>query len=275
MKYKIKASYINLDSSIERNEYLIRNINDVGMSPIFTRFPAVIGAHYWNANNKLSKSELGCLLSHQHLLKEQNDDEFSLVIEDDVFLPTDFLANLNKVITMAHRHQPAMDVIFIGQTIDYRNIHKVKDLIRIHSEIDKNNKSGTYKFVLLEGKSWYKWGMFAYLVMPGAGKRISSLIESNTYLEQPIDNLISLLIKDGKIHAKVVFPYLAGLSEAKTTMVDRKLNNSEIHTGLVNMFVHNGNPDKLIANAYRNLQSPEFNLNAFIYSQLIYQIITK
>ena len=110
--------------------------------------------------------------------------------------------------------------------------------------------------------------------MPGAGEKIHGLIDEKMRHEAPIDDLICSLIRQNKVQAKIVFPYLVGLNELATTMHDRKFSaDNKIHIDLVNLFVHNSNIDKLIADAYSNLQSPDFNESAFIYSQLIYKKI--
>lgn len=274
MNQPFKAHYINLDSSTERDYSIKKNIETVGMVEYFNRFPAINGKVYWSASDKIGSSELGCFLSHENLLKNQGEGEFTLIIEDDVNLPEHFKLNLADVMRNADEHLADVDMIFLGQTVNYREIDRIKELIRIQSNIKNNNNDGSYRFAFLEGKSWYRWGMFAYLLMPGAGKKIHSLIEGTTHHEMPIDDLISTFIKQGKVKAKIVFPYLVGLSEPATTMHDRNFNeDNKIQIDLVNLFVHNGNIDKLIASAYCNLQSANFNESAFIYSQLIYQKI--
>jgi hypothetical protein len=116
--------------------------------------------------------------------------------------------------------------------------------------------------------------MFAYLLMPGSGQKINKLIGENAHHEIPIDDLISTLIREDKVKAKIVFPYLVGLTEFPTTMHDRRFNrDNKMQRDLVNLFVHNGNRGKLIASAYSNLQNANFNESAFIYSQLIYQTV--
>lgn len=275
MKIILKAHYINLDSSPERDRLIRENIEMVGMTNLFNRFPAIDGKDFWTVNDKIGKSELGCFLSHETLLKSQGNNELTLIIEDDTFLPKDFKLNIINLARRILKEPANVDVIFLGQTINHRDIDRAKELIRIQSNIKDKNRDGSYNFVFLEGKSWYKWGMFAYLLMPGSGKKIHRLIEGIAHHEMPIDDLIGTLIKEDKIQAKVIFPYLVGLNEPPTTMHDRKFNiDNKIQVDLVNLFTHNGNIDKLIEGAYANLQSSDFNESAFIYSQLIYQKLT-
>lgn len=274
MKYDFSAHYINLDASSQRNDALKMNIEVAGMSHAFTRFPAEIGSKYWHPGHKIGKSELGCLLSHQALLKGQKANEITLILEDDAYLPTGFAKHLDMLLKKMESMALNVDLVFLGQVSDYSKVFRTKDLIKLQSDIMKKNREGSNDFALLDGNPWYKWGTFAYLVMPGAGKRIHDLIASTVNHELPIDELIGSLIRQNKLRAKIIFPYLVGLVGGTSTMADRKLNiDNALHVDMVNMFVHNGNVDALIADARSNLEDPDFNRSAFIYSQLIYRKI--
>lgn len=272
MTYEICGYYINLDSSTERNHALKMNLESVGMSKVFTRFPAVTGSNYWHSGHKIGKSELGCLLSHKNILNKQHDNQFMLVLEDDCFLPPDFTRNLSKLIQNIAPRFSDMDIIFLGQITDYSKIYQTKALLRLDADIVEKGNNGSFNFVLLEGKPWYKWGTFAYLVMPGAGKKIHDLIDAVVNHELAIDQLLGSLIMQNKIRTKVIFPYLAGVVGAESTMEDRILNDdSKLHAAMTNLFVYNGNIDGLTKAAAIGLGDPDFNQKAFIYAQLIYQ----
>jgi len=132
--------YINLNKSTYRKEKIDKVIDSYNLTNIH-RFEAVYGKNIVNntytfsnnetlkftiPKNKLSKSELGCLLSHLHVIKKAYDDgqEIVLICEDDILLESLILQP--KSLTELFKDAPSCDLLQLfdndNYNIDYKKI---------------------------------------------------------------------------------------------------------------------------------------------------------
>lgn len=148
-KYKIQTLLINLDRRKDRFENFIKNYGDE--YPNIMRFSAIDGKNFdfkpylnlfditeynkhkniknpYNHHNYL-KGVLGCGMSHYTIWKliyenkSLKDNDYILVLEDDIILTEDFNLKFNKLLEYAN-FDYNWDVIYLGFT-DY---HKFKEL---------------------------------------------------------------------------------------------------------------------------------------------------
>lgn len=84
-KIDIPTYYINLDKSEDRRNNLLDQFQRYSPSTSLTRIPAVTGEY---EQNKLTKGEVGCYLSHMKAIQTayNNGDQWSLILEDDAEL---------------------------------------------------------------------------------------------------------------------------------------------------------------------------------------------
>ncbi|MEZ2329199.1 glycosyltransferase family 25 protein [Mesorhizobium sp. RCC_202] len=158
-----RALLINLDRSSERLRLQVEQFRRVGLE--FQRVPAVDGSllseevfrkHAYLWERPLSRSEVGCLLSHQacwqHAIRTGLN---TVVFEDDVVLAPEILA-------------------FVRQA------GKITGSVALNLEARKNPKHLSQKPVVLEGLSGYQvysmllgtTGAAAYLITPAAARRL-------------------------------------------------------------------------------------------------------
>ena len=120
-KQKFKIYIINLDINNDRLSYQHKHSKKHNYQ--FTRFKAYNGrklnkqklimSNILDNNNILRYGQLGCALSHIKLLDTINKktDEYSLILEDDVIIPDNFI---NKVNIILDNLPDIWDIVFIG-----------------------------------------------------------------------------------------------------------------------------------------------------------------
>ncbi len=120
---KARLYLINLDKNRERLDYINQQAKREQIE--INRFPAIYGRDVdenilinkgvISKGHTLLKGELGCALSHVNLLTKLyqtlKKDEYGVIFEDDVIIPTDFRKKLHKVLEDA----PAKwDILYLG-----------------------------------------------------------------------------------------------------------------------------------------------------------------
>lgn len=158
-----KIYYINLDRRPDRDENVKKEISKINFSGPVERIPAVDGRELdipnlsENLITKDGKSDalnknaglyyvmtpgaIGCALSHHNLankiIEEMADDNYVLILEDDVVLEDDFMNKINNYL----KEMPKFDILLIGY-------HMKQNKMVGGSFYDKPSKSwGTFGFV--------------------------------------------------------------------------------------------------------------------------------
>ena len=163
---------INLDRRPDRMEKFYKKYGDV--YPNIIRFPAVDGKTYdfknqMNlfdlknyplkqknpyGNHEYRAGVLGCALSHFNIwnkyrqIPSYKENDFILILEDDITLCDDFNIKLNNLIDDLDK-DPKWGLVFLGFS-DYRNFNdkKISDkLIRFSGET-RLNGGGTYAYLI-------------------------------------------------------------------------------------------------------------------------------
>jgi len=131
-----KIYYINLDRRPDRNEHIKNELKKINEGKIVERIPAIDGRslNIKDLPNDLITNEgkldalninagmyyiltpgaVGCALSHLNIynkiIDELTDDEYALIIEDDIIIKDNFYDKLNNYINK----MPKFDILFIG-----------------------------------------------------------------------------------------------------------------------------------------------------------------
>lgn len=147
----IPIYYINLNRSIDRNEY-IKNIFKEHDIDIFERIEAIDGNNidlkFYEDNkllsSKMSVYEIGCTLSHFNAIKKayDNNDQLALIMEDDITF--DYLKCQTKTINDLTKINDDWECIQLSSTPDR---YQRPTLVR--------------KYTLLEG---YAYSTTCYLI---------------------------------------------------------------------------------------------------------------
>jgi GR25 family glycosyltransferase involved in LPS biosynthesis len=158
-----KIYYINLDRRPDRDENVKKELSKLNFNGPVERIPAVDGreldipnlsdnlitkegkADALNKNAGLyyvmTPGAIGCALSHHNLatkiIEEMSDDQYVLILEDDVELEDDFMNKLNTYI----KEIPPFDVLLLGY-------HMKQNKMNGNDYYDQPLKSwGTFGFI--------------------------------------------------------------------------------------------------------------------------------
>lgn len=180
-----KVYYINLDKRVDRNIHVNHELKKLNFKGNIERVPAVDGK-ILNINTissslltdegkydtldskaplyyKLTRGSVGCAFSHLNvynkIIDELSDNEYALILEDDIYIDNDFTIKLNKYI----ENIPSFDILFLG----YHSINPIED----------NNNNNIY------GKPKKLWGLFSYII----NKKAATVIKDIFPLRYQID----------------------------------------------------------------------------------------
>lgn len=211
----MQIRFINLDDCFHKNQRMLQMLSHLGFEKSSERFP---GALAINAYNGMSLSETGCLQAHHSLLKSINNNQTTVILEDDVLLSNDFSLKISKLIKDFESSK--LDLIFLGQTVLPHDISIHRKLL---NHIDNLKNNNTHH--IIDATNFYRYGAFAYAVNGKSLKKINNLFESLDMAKnaKAIDVLLGSWIRQGFLSAGVIVPYLAGVdSNLTSTMHDRK-----------------------------------------------------
>ncbi len=232
-KVKLIGHFINLNRSEDRRAAMQKQLIELKLTQLIHRFPAI---EVERELGKLTRSETGCLLSHQKVLLERPTSDWQLVLEDDVIISAFLLKWLNALILNAETNQ--LDIVFLGQTILYNDVRTHGMMISL---IEKHQIDHQSSFRLADAKGFYRYGAFAYLVSAAGRKKLLAVYEENLKMPSPppVDNQIREAVKRGLIRGAVLIPYAVGLQEnAASTMLGRRnADEHALHVSAVNLYL--------------------------------------
>ena len=207
-----KIYYINLDKRPDRNTHVKNEIGKLNYNGPVERIVALDG-NTLNINELpnslitvegkkdaldrqkglytiLTPGSVGCALSHlktyNKIIEDLKDDEYALILEDDIYIkePENFLDNLNKTISI----MPPFDILFLG----YSNTETLvnHDIYKIPTKV---------------------WGLFGYLVNKKAAVEIKKVFP----LRYQIDTEMPKIFKNLNVFYLKERMILSDLSEKK------------------------------------------------------------
>jgi GR25 family glycosyltransferase involved in LPS biosynthesis len=227
--------YINLDSRPDRREHIENQIKAAGLTGIFNRFSAVAPTQ---GEAILSRSELGCFLSHQGVINGASLASFTIILEDDAVLSPNFANDLNYVITSLDATE--WDILFLGHIPNYQDIALMHAILKAARDLGDIEDSGFSNFKLIEGAKAYKWGTSGYVIHPsGLNKLRHNLTPPHMEHPIPYDDHLSALIRQGRLKAYIIFPSIVGTSiDLGTSMNDREdRGDRHLYELMSNVFV--------------------------------------
>jgi GR25 family glycosyltransferase involved in LPS biosynthesis len=194
-----KIYYINLDRRPERNEHTLKEISKINYNCPVERISAVDGKtlDIKNLSNKfitneginnalnptkgvyhlLSSGSIGCALSHLNvydkIIEEMSDDEYALILEDDIYVTPEFNTKLNENINK----MPKFDILFLGYHIYINSV-----------------QYNTY------GVPNKLWGLFSYIINKKAALEIKKIFplryQIDTEMPRIFKNLNVFYLRD-------------------------------------------------------------------------------
>jgi len=146
--------------------------------------------HYFNANEKIKKRELGCYFSHCQIydkIKTDGKTGYTIIFEDDFMIKEDGLMDkIKNAILKLHNLDKDFDIIYLGNTHNNHGEKIIDNLYYVDNNVDL-------------------YGMHAYIVN---NSKIYNLINNTKPIFEPIDCQLFDLSKSKKINIVVFFPTL-------------------------------------------------------------------
>jgi GR25 family glycosyltransferase involved in LPS biosynthesis len=262
----MKIRYINLERSPDRRARIEGLLAEQGLADISERFSGIVPE---TSLNGLALSVTGCLMSHLSLIDSLDESETTLILEDDACFSKNFS---NAILNVPHIINDAnFDVLFLGQTVLFDDASTHAELIKLMSELRANNK-----YRLLNGARFYRYGTFGYVINKNSVSKIRKLIDELdlTLNAKPIDNLLKQWIKEKKLNASVMLPYLIGVDPRfDSTMNDRTGSlRHQLHCELVNLYLNDQSSE--IVTDWHKILSKNPNLDALEICKIMYTQLT-
>lgn len=265
--------YINLDESTERRLAIELRLKSSFNVNQFKRFNAARGD---DRQSKITKSELGCFLSHQSVISSISEDVYTIIIEDDAVLSSNFKMIMDQLVIKLSELSSDWDVLFLTQVIDIGNVQAIYNLIKLKKEILKQyDIKKTIKIV--NAGRYYVSSNAAYIVNPRFKNKMIQILEQNAvdHYPVPIDICFKQQIQMGRIRAWFTFPYLAGtVNNGNSTIQNKdKIKISMLMEHMQNLFFVDADHEKMMSEL--ELQDPKVrdNIEAYLASLIIFQRI--
>jgi GR25 family glycosyltransferase involved in LPS biosynthesis len=158
----------------------------------------VISPEFFENNTRRDK-EIACYHSHfktYNEIKTQNPNGYSVILEDDFnMISTDLSGDVNRIIeTMKDTD---FDVIFLGNTF---------------YNIGEKYKNNVHKI----DKSYETMGCFGYLIK---NKNIQKIINSVSYIDEPIDSKFNSLIKTDNLIIYTAYPNIVNYKKELPSLI--------------------------------------------------------
>lgn len=208
----INGSYINLDSSQERNRQCVRFLVEAGLTPWYKRFPGVRGCdhHERYRDTTLSAGKIGCWISHMEAIRKSCEHDYHFhLLEDDFEFTTKFTELLNQFDEYTAKLSD-WDIIFTDFTLtNLRNVNEMKKII------DKVNRlQDEDRFVIEEATNLYAAGNSSYIINKNSKKKVADILERGLGKSRlPKDIYLREEARKGNLKIFVTLPFLTTLAD--------------------------------------------------------------
>jgi GR25 family glycosyltransferase involved in LPS biosynthesis len=192
MEYIDNVYVINMDESKDRLQNMITQIPIIGKP--FIRIPAIVGKDLnfkdikdktnFFCRNFCSLSMIGIFMSHYKTWQTilQNNDKFSLIMEDDCELIPDFKKELKKVLDELFINDPDFDFLYLscGGACDKNKDYNIINLVQKYAITNVTNKTGykTNKFSFIPE---VPVGFNCYIVSNNCVKKLLKYMKTISY----------------------------------------------------------------------------------------------
>jgi GR25 family glycosyltransferase involved in LPS biosynthesis len=262
----VDVVYINLDASHDRRAGMEAHLGGLALPWPVRRQSALRGD---GSAAQITQSELGCLRSHEAVLRAARPGRYTLVLEDDARLSGLVGKALPDILA---RVGDAVDVVFLSCTIEYTNIWLVRGLLQLRRKL---RAVGDNRLRLLDAQRCYAFGCVAYVLHPRARHRLGAAFAAarTSGYRETVDRMYQRLIRSGELSAQVVFPYLAQVEmDYASTLGDRTGQlDAGRYAAIHNLFALEADSGGLLRWVLENAARDGFEADAFIASQLILQ----
>lgn len=197
--YKVKdlvdqIYIINMDKDVNRMKNLKKKMNNLGLT--YKRITGVDGKKiYKNYNTTLKPGQLGCLLSHQNILKDAIKNNYNniLVLEDDILFHKDFHNQFNLKYKYLIENEKNYDLLYLGAS----QKHNWKNINLNNHYYESKKLDGTFAMII--NKSLF-----------------DSILKETNKLEKPIDRILYYYFQEQRksfcFHPNIITANVAEIS---------------------------------------------------------------
>jgi len=263
----IEGFFINLDQAQDRRKFMEAQLANFGLDSAVKRFSALRGD---DRPSSITKSELGCFLSHEEIISSASGLKTLLVLEDDAVLSPVIRRILPLILGACSQY----DMVFLNAGVNFYDVNMIKSLLQLKSQLGDCMALDFSDFRMLDG-SWYRHGTSAYLVSSEGGDKLriafSEMAAQN--FPDPVDIFYLKLIQQGRIKAGVVFPFLSAVNYRFDTQMAGRQGNylSLAQSAVSNIFLANSNLADLHDMVSTKMEGENLSQEAYIASRLLYQ----
>src|SRR5262245_27291917 len=221
--------YINLDRSTERRAAMERQLDQLGLSPFYARFPAIDGAVLNSPRSTIGKGETGCFHSHYRaLLSARPRGTFVHVMEDDAVPSQHVRPVIEQAISRNLFDQ--FDVLFTDTFVP-PHLGMLKFLKSAFDSLPPSRPLALndLKVVDLAGQNFSC--LTSYVVSAKATDRLLALYQQEIALgpRTPVDIFLRGAVSAGQLRAACLFPFITSfaLDEVARSTLDERSEKTE------------------------------------------------
>ena len=213
--------YINLDRSTARRDAMERQIDRLGLSPLYSRFTALDGATLNSPRSEIGKGENGCFQSHfRALLSARQRGTCVHMLEDDAVLSPSTRPVIEEAISQNVFDQ--FDVLFTD-TFVMPQLGMLKFLKTAFDELPATRPLALNNLKVVDLANQDFACTTSFVVSAKAIDRVLALYQQEIALgpRAPIDLFLRTCVNGGQLRAACLFPFVTSfdLDEAARTTV--------------------------------------------------------
>lgn len=250
--------YINLDRSTARRDAMEKQLDQLGLSSLYARFPAVDGASINSPRSEIGKGETGCFQSHYRaLMSARSRGKFVHILEDDAILSSSVRPVIEEAIAQNLFEQ--FDVVFTDTFVP-PHLGMLKFLKSAIDELPSSRPLGLANFKLADLANQNFSCLTSYVVAPKAIDRLLALYQQEIALgpRAPVDLFMRAAVNAGQLRAACLFPFVTSfdLDEvAKSTLIDDGAKTERPGVTVLAALRHSFFVDRDLARAKRHLDA--------------------
>ncbi len=255
----MECIYINLNNRTDRRDLLESNFNSVKLENwTLTRFSArdVNFVKTSNTKGSIRDVEKACFLSHRDAINSAKYDDHLMIVEDDVSFGTKTCEEVEKL--LAKNVDTPWDIMYTDVCVP--EVSTMLKLFKAREAVLEDPKSNS--MVLANLNQFNYAGATCYIINKKSKARINTLLSKYKFLDLPIDLVYREWVKNAKIAAFTIFPFVTSFNETAF--------NSDLR-------LEHENGSELAWLLFRKLMYLERDLEAdsILYNQLVDSVATK
>jgi GR25 family glycosyltransferase involved in LPS biosynthesis len=221
--------YINLDRSTERRDAMEKQLDRLGLSPFYARFPAIDGASLNNPRSTIKPGEAGCFHSHYRALMSARPRGMCVhMVEDDALLSPSVKPVIEQAIAQNVFDQ--FDVLFTD-TFVAPHLGMLKFLKASFDELPATRPLALNDLKVVDLANQNFACTTSFVVGAKGIDRVLALYQQELALgpRAPLDLFLRSAVNAGQLRAGCLFPFVTSfdLDEVARSTLDERSEKTE------------------------------------------------